>query len=100
MSPNTHFSASLLTLKNSIQITVAKIQQSLPEMKRDGNNVLSSVWSELLYAESSTSRAGGVLTQADFIPKLVKTLRDSPEQVIQDFEEIRRHSMSYVTHGF
>jgi len=62
-------------------------------MKRDGSNVLSSLWATLLYAENSTSRSGGVLPQADFVPKLAKSLQDDPKKVIADFEEIRRFSM-------
>jgi Zn-dependent M16 (insulinase) family peptidase len=80
--------------KERLQVTLAKIQQSLPEMKRDGNTVLGSVWSELVYNESSTSRSGGIITQMDFIPKLVQELQDSPDTVISDFEEIRRRSES------
>ncbi|KAJ3514376.1 hypothetical protein NLJ89_g2417 [Agrocybe chaxingu] len=77
--------------KDRLQVSLAKIQQSLPEMKRDGNNVLGSLWAELMYAENSTSRNGGVLPQAEFIPKLVKSLQESPVDVIADFEEIRKH---------
>ncbi|CAK5280254.1 unnamed protein product [Mycena citricolor] len=73
-----------------LQVTIAKIQQSLPEMKRDGNTVLSSLWADLLHDENSTSRAGGILPQIEYIPKLVKRLADSPEEVIADLEEIRR----------
>jgi len=77
--------------KERLQVTVAKIQQSLPEMKRDGDNVLQSVSSELLYSESSTSRYQSVLPQMDFVPRLAQQLQDSPEEVIKDFEEIRHH---------
>lgn len=78
--------------KERLQVTIAKIQQSLPEMKRDGNTVLGSLWADLLYNEASTSRAGGILPQIDFIPKLAKQLAESPEQVIADFQEIRRYA--------
>jgi Zn-dependent M16 (insulinase) family peptidase len=74
---------------------LAKIQQSLPEMKRDGSNVLSSLWATLLYAESSTSRAGGILPQTEFIPKLAKRLQESPSDVIADFQEIRKYRTSF-----
>ncbi|THV04852.1 hypothetical protein K435DRAFT_774162 [Dendrothele bispora CBS 962.96] len=77
--------------KERLQVTVAKIQQSLPELKRDGNTVLGSLWADLLYSEASTSRAGGVLPQIDFIPKLAKQLQEEPDQVLSDFEEIRKH---------
>ena len=77
-------------------MVLAKIQQSLPEMKRDGSNVLSSLWASLFYAENSTSRFGGVLPQAEFIPKVTKELQENPEQVITDFEEIRKFSELYT----
>ncbi|KAJ7169964.1 Metalloenzyme, LuxS/M16 peptidase-like protein [Mycena filopes] len=76
--------------KERLQVTIAKIQQSLPEMKRDGNTVLGSLWADLLYNEASTSRAGGILPQIDFMPKLAKQLQDTPEQVITDLHEIRK----------
>ncbi|KAA1467937.1 hypothetical protein DENSPDRAFT_833113 [Dentipellis sp. KUC8613] len=77
--------------KERLQINIAQIQQSLPSLKRDGNTVLSAVLGEVLYAENSTSRAGGVIIQSEFIPKLAKQLQTSPEEVIKDFEEIRKH---------
>ncbi|KAJ7293661.1 Metalloenzyme, LuxS/M16 peptidase-like protein [Mycena rebaudengoi] len=76
--------------KERLQVTIAKIQSSLPEMKRDGNTVLGSLWAEQLYSEASTSRAGGVLPQIDFIPKIAKQLAESPEQVVADLQEIRK----------
>jgi Zn-dependent M16 (insulinase) family peptidase len=66
------------------------MQQSIPEMKRDGSVVASSVWGELLYSENSTSRVASVLSQSEFIPKLVKQLQESPDQVVADFNEIRK----------
>jgi hypothetical protein len=75
---------------------IAKIQQSLPEMKRDGNNVLGSLWADLIYDDNSTSRFGGIIPQADFIPKLAKQLQASPAEVIADFEEIRKCSKFWI----
>ncbi|KAK7058884.1 hypothetical protein VNI00_001508 [Paramarasmius palmivorus] len=77
--------------KDRLQVIIAKVQQSLPEMKRDGNTVLGSVWADLLYDETSTSRAGGLIDQVDFIPKLAKQLQEAPEEVMADFEAIRKH---------
>ncbi|CCM05163.1 uncharacterized protein FIBRA_07372 [Fibroporia radiculosa] len=77
--------------KDRLQVTIAKVQQSLPELKRDGDTVLSSISSELLYSENSTSRHGGVLPQIKFIPMLAQQLQDSPQDVINDFEAIRKH---------
>ncbi|KAJ7630999.1 Metalloenzyme, LuxS/M16 peptidase-like protein [Roridomyces roridus] len=78
--------------KERLQVTIAKIQQSLPEMKRDGNTVLGSLWADLLHSDASTSRAGGILPQIDFMPKLATQLSEKPEQVIADLEEIRRYA--------
>ncbi|KAJ8521451.1 hypothetical protein ONZ45_g1850 [Pleurotus djamor] len=74
-----------------LQVIVAKIQQSLPELKRDGNTVLNSLWGDIMYDDASTSRAGGVLSQTEYIPALAKRLQDSPEEVIAEFEGIRKH---------
>jgi len=75
-----------------LQIVIAKIQQSLPEMKRDGSNVLGSLWADLMYSDNSTSRFGTVLPQSEFIPTLAKQLQLSPAEVTADFEEIRKCS--------
>lgn len=82
--------------KERLAVAIAKIQQSLPELKRDGNTVLGSVWSDLLFSEKSTSRLSGVLPQMEFIPKLAEQLRSSPDAVISDFEIIRE-SCQYLT---
>ncbi|KAK7064154.1 Metalloenzyme, LuxS/M16 peptidase-like protein [Favolaschia claudopus] len=78
--------------KDRLQVTIAKIQQSLPEMKRDGNTVLGSLWADLIYNETSTSRAGGILPQQEFIPNLAKQLASNPEKLIADLQEIRRYA--------
>lgn len=80
-----------------LQVNVAKIQQSLPELKRDGNNVLSSVWANLLFTEGAMARAGGVLPQTEFIPKLIQDLQDTPNKIIADFNELRNYSQSITS---
>ncbi|OJA10818.1 hypothetical protein AZE42_00264 [Rhizopogon vesiculosus] len=77
--------------KERLQISAAKLAQSLPELKRDGNNVLSSVWAEMLYDKSSTSLAGAILPQSEFVPKLIQNLQEDPDTVIADFEELRKY---------
>ena len=68
--------------------------QSLPELKRDGNTVLSAYSHELLYDQSSTPRANAVLEQMRAVPRLAKSLQENPEDVRKDFEEIRKHCVS------
>ncbi|RDX52049.1 hypothetical protein OH76DRAFT_1345727 [Lentinus brumalis] len=75
--------------KDRLAVNVAKIQQSLPEMKRDGDTVLGSVNSELLFDETYVPRMGSVVPMIDFVPKLAQQLQESPEEVIKDLEEIR-----------
>jgi hypothetical protein len=45
-----------------------------------------------MFDDSSTSRAGSALFQAEFIPELLKSLQESPDEVIANFEEIRKYS--------
>jgi hypothetical protein len=74
-----------------LQVTIAKIQQSLPEMKRDGYAVRGSIWIDLMHGENSTSRAGSLLSQLEFLPKLAKQLQEQPAEVVLAFEEIRKY---------
>ncbi|KAH7931086.1 hypothetical protein BV22DRAFT_1027850 [Leucogyrophana mollusca] len=76
--------------KERLLVSAAKLQQSLPEIKRDGSNVLSSVWAEEHLNQSSTSLAGAILAQSEFVPKLTKDLQEDPDKVIADFEELRK----------
>lgn len=77
-------------------MSAAKVAQSLPELKRDGGNVLSSVWLENHFDKSSSSTASTVLPQSEFVPKLIAELRETPDQAIADFEELRRCCESHV----
>ncbi|KAJ7597129.1 Metalloenzyme, LuxS/M16 peptidase-like protein [Mycena floridula] len=76
--------------KDRLQVIIAKAQQALVEMKRDGDTVKSAAWMDLIYDETSTSRAGGILPQIEFIPKLALELQANPESVVADFEAIRK----------
>lgn len=87
-------SSVLITHNGRLQVAAAKIQQALPEMKRDGNTVLTSVNADLLYDESSTGRAGGLLTQMEFVPKLIEKLNEKPEDVVKAFEDFRSYCKS------
>ncbi|KIJ45628.1 hypothetical protein M422DRAFT_46678 [Sphaerobolus stellatus SS14] len=76
--------------KERLAVTAAKIQQSLPESKRDGNTVLGALSDSLLFSESSVSRAGGVLEQIDFNPRLVEDLKSDPERIASILEQVRQ----------
>ncbi|KAG9001081.1 hypothetical protein FRB93_012461 [Tulasnella sp. JGI-2019a] len=72
-----------------LEVTIAKVLQSLPEMKRDGNTVLGAVHGQVLFNESSTNQASSVLALLDAIPLLAEQLKSDPEAVIRDFKAIR-----------
>ena len=82
----TSLTLGITRLKNA----AANLQQSLPEMKRSGEQVLNAIALEQLYDETSTARAGTVLEQAEFIPGLIQQLQDEPKKVIEEFELIRQ----------
>ena len=90
---------NILTRCNRLQVNIAKIQQSLPEQKRDGSTILNSVYADVIFADNSTTKAGTVLAQVDFLQKLGELLQESPEKVISDFEEIRKHCKSLLHCG-
>ncbi|KAH8804264.1 Metalloenzyme, LuxS/M16 peptidase-like protein [Flagelloscypha sp. PMI_526] len=76
--------------QDRLKVVFALIQQSLPELKRDENYLLSSLRHNLLYDESSSYRAGGVLQQIDAVPALIKAINERPVTVVTDFEELRK----------
>lgn len=82
----------LIFWSERLQVTFAKIQQSLPESKRDGSTVLASTSADLLFDETSTSRMSSVIPQLESIPRLAQQLQESPAEIIKDMEEIRRYS--------
>ena len=65
--------------------------QGLPELKRDGDTVLSSYANGLLYDESNTPRANSILEQMRAIPELMKELQENPEKARCKFEQIRKY---------
>ncbi len=72
-------------------MTIAKVQQSLPELRRDGSTVLGAVNADVLYSSANPSRASSVTTQLEEIPRLAQRLRDDPEGVINDFNRLREY---------
>ncbi|KAF8307697.1 hypothetical protein DL93DRAFT_2064630 [Clavulina sp. PMI_390] len=76
-----------------LKVTAAKIQQGLPEMKRDGNTVANALFGEALWTESSASKVAGLMKQIEFNPALVEKLKAEPEAVVADLKKFR----SYVT---
>ncbi|QRW19305.1 AhpC/TSA domain-containing protein [Rhizoctonia solani] len=79
-------------VKDRLEVNVAKILQSLPEQKRDGNTIMTAISNSLTFETSkSVSNAGGIITQMEFIPELAKKLQESPDEVVKDMKEFREH---------
>ena len=74
-----------------LKVTAAKIQQSLPEQKREGDTVAWSMSTTLMF--DSLQQANAVLEQSEFNPSIVKRLEEEPESVVKDLEAFR----NYVT---
>jgi Zn-dependent M16 (insulinase) family peptidase len=84
----------IFDLNYRLEVTAAKIQQSLPEAKRDGNTVVSSLSGALVHASSSTTQAATVLNQVDFIPRLMEKLKRAPDEVVADMLDLRKYRES------
>src|SRR4051812_6381817 len=78
--------------KERLEVTLAKIQQSLPEMKRDGSSMARSVLSDLVYDKTLTSKNAGVLSLIDWIPRVSAEVQENAQSVIDKLEEVRRIS--------
>jgi hypothetical protein len=87
-----HRKLSDLSLTCRIQIAVAKLEQEIPAMKRDGSTVLKAIEYDTLFNETSTAHISGLLKRIETIPRLAKQIQDAPEEVIHAFEQIRKHS--------
>lgn len=68
---------------------LAKITQSLPELKRDGNTMMSSLLSSLLHDESSSTRGYNITTMLETIPQISKQLETDPDSLVKDMEQFR-----------
>jgi Zn-dependent M16 (insulinase) family peptidase len=75
--------------KERLEITLAKVQQSLPEMKRDGSSMAKSVFSELAYDKTLTSSYAGIISLMEWIPRLAAEVQDNVQNVVEKLEKVR-----------
>ena len=68
--------------------------QCLPQLKRDGMEVMNAFALELLYNESSSMRASSMLSLMKTVPEIMRRLTEEPESVRKDFEELKGHCTS------
>ena len=74
-----------------LEVTAAKIQQSLPEAKRNGDTMVNCLSGELVFEPLSTIRATSVLNQVKYIPHLLEKLKTTPDEVVADMLSLRQH---------
>ncbi|PKI83996.1 hypothetical protein MVES_002292 [Malassezia vespertilionis] len=73
-----------------LRIVAAKLQQSLPEQKRDGRAVSWALSRTMLYAaHDSTQLANSVMAQATQVPEIVAQLAAEPQRVVDALETLR-----------
>lgn len=78
--------------KDRLEVTLAKVQQSLPEMKRDGNTVAKSIFDDLIFDKSLTSGYAGITPLMEWVPRVATEVKDDVESVIAKLEEVRKIS--------
>lgn len=78
--------------KERLEVTLAKVQQSLPEMKRDGNSVARSVFQDMVFDKTLTTVWGGITPLMEWIPSIANEVQENVEGVIEKLAEVQRIS--------
>ncbi|CAE6445118.1 unnamed protein product [Rhizoctonia solani] len=82
-------------VKDRLEVNVAKLLQSIPEQKRDGDTIMKAISRSLTFEISkSVSKSRDITTQMEFIPKLARRLQEKSEEVITEMKEFREHVTS------
>ena len=73
-----------------LKIVAKKLEQNLPSEKREGLSVATSVLRGMtMDPESSAAVTMGLLRRLEDTPAIVQRLKDEPEAVVKDMEELR-----------
>ncbi|KAJ1023179.1 hypothetical protein NDA16_003332 [Ustilago loliicola] len=74
-----------------LKVSISKIIQSLPEQKRNGRAIASALSRSLTHdGDKSTNLANSILQLVQTMPALQEKLNFDPQQVVDDFERIRK----------
>lgn len=82
--------------EDRLGVTIAKMQQSLPQYKRDGNGVAEAVSSDLTYDASCTARCGTVTGMMEWVPRISKELKENPKEIVRRMKKVQAISMFFV----
>ena len=82
--------------EDRLGVTIAKVQQSLPQYKRDGNGVATAVSSDLMYDASYTSRCATVTGMMEWVPRISKELKENPKEIVRKMKRVQAISTFFV----
>src|SRR5258706_7994104 len=82
--------------EDRLGVTIAKIQQSLPQYKRDGNGVAVAVSTDLTYDASSTARCATVTGMMEWVPRISKELKENPKEMVRKMKRVQAISTFFV----
>lgn len=74
----------------SLKVTIAKMQQSLPEIKRDADTVLGNTLIDVMYSAKSSLKANSLFNQLEHIPQLVEMIQTNPSEIVAKLELLRK----------
>ncbi|CAE6520523.1 unnamed protein product [Rhizoctonia solani] len=82
-------------VQDRLEVNIAKLFQSIPEQKRNGDAIMKAISRALTFETSkSVSKSRDVTTQMEFIPKLAQRLQENSEEIIKEMKEFREHVTS------
>jgi Zn-dependent M16 (insulinase) family peptidase len=76
-------------VEDRLEVTIAKLQQSLPQYKRDGNGVAGAVSTDLTFDVSCTARYSTVTGMMEWVPRISKELKESPKEVVRKMKKVQ-----------
>jgi Zn-dependent M16 (insulinase) family peptidase len=80
--------------ESRLKITARKLEQNLPSEKREGLAVATSVLRGMTQdPQKSAAVTMGLLARLEDTPAIVKRLKEEPEAVVKDLEELRKACM-------
>ena len=85
--------------EDRLGVTIAKVQQNLPQHKRDGDAVASAISSDLMYDASCTARYSTVTGMMEWVPRIAKELKEDPKEVVRKMKKVQAISgffLSYI----
>ena len=73
------------------RVLATKMENSVAEMKRKGSRVVSVMMNSMMFTKESNQQVANMIRQQKFLKELIKRLDCSPNEVIQEMEEVRFH---------